>query len=197
MFLNIRKERKHHCGHSNLDFRSYKSESLTKFVNSKNKSDFNSRAKDSNMDNSENNNFFKSTNIKKSILKLPFNDPIRINKLSEEIDKNQLIKNSLEKILEPKLTQDRKFFKIISPLHIKFTQNFTNINKKNIEEEQKNNQYNVDSYNKEDKPMEDFRQSYKIENEFNKNNSTFEDTKKAQNTKKNSLNSAENHIKSI
>lgn len=197
MFLSIRKERKHHCGHSNIDFRTNNSESLSKFVNSKNKTDFILNAKDNYFDNSENTNYFKSSNKKKVFLKLPFNDQRKIKKISEAIENNNIINNSLEKTLDPKFTENRSFFKIISPLHIKFSQsqNFMNFNKNNRNEENKNSYYNEDVNIKVDSAIKDIRQSYSIENEFNRNDLTI-NSEKIKNNFKRSIDLNDNEFKS-
>ena len=110
MFLNVRKERIHHCGHSNLDFRSNEGESVSKFVNAKNKLDFISANKYY-FGSEDSSNFAKSPRSnKKTVLKLPFNDQRKIKKISEAIENSS--NAEIEKAVEVNLKEKQKnFFK--------------------------------------------------------------------------------------
>ncbi len=174
MFLNVRKERVHHCGHSNIDFRSNNSEFVSKFVNAKNKIDF--IAASNNFPNSEENNsssnFAKSPRSnKKIILKLPFHDHRKIKKISEAIEKSN--EADIEKAIDPKFSDNnpKNFFKIISPIKTNKISDSINFDKLKAKKIIKENE-NFKSLNgKVDAVIPDIRDSYSIENEFsNKNN---------------------------
>lgn len=170
MFLNVRKERIHQCGHSNIDFRSNNSESISKFVNARNKLDFVSL--NNNLYNSDENsssNFKSSKSNKKIILKLPFNDHRKINKISEAIENSN--DTRFEKAIDPKFNEPNKnLFKIISPIKNYKIKNLYNLNNSNDNEINRENDYGLNR--KVDSVIKDIGSNNGIEIKFNKNNIT-------------------------
>jgi hypothetical protein len=187
MFLNVRKERVHQWGHSNIDFRSNNSESISKFVNAKNKIDFISANKNYfNSDENNNSDFLKSPNPnKKIILKLPFNNKRKIKKISEAI-KNSNDAN-IEKAIYPNvLEQNNNFFKIISPIRT------TGIRKTYISEGE--NAFDLNG--KVDSVIKDIRDNYGVDNEFIKNNVTAKSEKALARSLRKGIESSENETPS-
>jgi len=185
MFLNVRKERVHHCGHSNIDFRSNNSEYLSKFVNARNKVDFLSNINNF-MSSTEgtSDNFQSPTNKKKLNLKLPFNDQKKVKKISEAIENTKNI--HFEKTLNTNRLIENKnfFFKIISPSQThkhKKSKNFLNMNNENDKEFYDKEDIDL----KVDSVIKDLTASHNIENEFNKNDVTVKSEKHKRNNQNN------------